>query len=347
MPKTCKISLKRRNFAKSGHTSLEWLQFSAALDPVFTAAAQATGVISPVWPESFLGNFYRNLTIFSGHTGHNYKPFCTISGMNPLSHNQFILRICFVSARDGHCCFGANSFQYFAVFFKNGQTRPFCLFLFFSHDKYSTNLTINDKSIYGLLGTRTRAGGMVGTNESTELWRHSCHIAFWLVYCKIVLKICQSRFKSLPNNKPSKLTKEFKKVTKMAKFRQIWSHWTNAAIITAFSNTNHVKRDWLGHKKQNFGPIKTFRIEVYFYWSFESRLAIFCNLTKKQMRNSWHRKTLDRRSRCYKTFLAWNHRHLRESWQASCCIQPRHCMRRADHYTGTLMQCQNELYKGG
>ena len=49
----------------------------------------------------------------------------------------------------------------------------FCLFSFFSHDKYSTNLTINDKSIDSVLGTRTQGGRMVGTDESTELWRHS------------------------------------------------------------------------------------------------------------------------------------------------------------------------------
>ena len=47
----------------------------------------------------------------------------------------------------------------------------FCLLSFFSHDKYSTN-TINDKSVDGLLGTRTQCGRMVGANESTELWRH-------------------------------------------------------------------------------------------------------------------------------------------------------------------------------
>ena len=54
-----------------------------------------------------------------------------------------------------------------------GQTRPlFCLFSFFSHDKYSTN-TINDKSIDGVLGTRTWGSVMVGADESTELWRQS------------------------------------------------------------------------------------------------------------------------------------------------------------------------------
>ena len=51
-----------------------------------------------------------------------------------------------------------------------GQTRPlFGLFLFFSQrkDKYSTNFTINDKSIDGVLGNRTRGGMMEGADEST------------------------------------------------------------------------------------------------------------------------------------------------------------------------------------
>ena len=46
------------------------------------------------------------------------------------------------------------------------------LFLFFSHDKYSTNLTINFKSVEGLPGTQTLGGRMIGTDESTEIWQH-------------------------------------------------------------------------------------------------------------------------------------------------------------------------------
>ena len=56
------------------------------------------------------------------------------------------------------------------AFLKIGQTRPLLVyFVLFSHhlDKYSTNLTIDDKSIDGLLGTQTRGGRMVGTDEST------------------------------------------------------------------------------------------------------------------------------------------------------------------------------------
>ena len=51
------------------------------------------------------------------------------------------------------------------------NTASFCLLSFFSHDKYSTN-TINDKSVDGVLGTRTQCSRMVGADESTELWRH-------------------------------------------------------------------------------------------------------------------------------------------------------------------------------
>ena len=61
---------------------------------------------------------------------------------------------------------------------KNGPNpATFCLFSLFSHDKFSIN-TLNDKSIDGVLGTRTRGGRMGGTYESTELWRHP-NILYW------------------------------------------------------------------------------------------------------------------------------------------------------------------------
>ena len=67
---------------------------------------------------------------------------------------------------------------------KNGPNPAcFCLFLFFSHDKYSTN-TINEKSVAGVLGTQTRGGKMVGADESTELWRHPINMCF-VPTCKI------------------------------------------------------------------------------------------------------------------------------------------------------------------
>ena len=53
--------------------------------------------------------------------------------------------------------------------FLNGPNQvSFCLFLLFSHGKYSTNI-INDKSIDGVLGTRTQGDRMVGADVSTEL----------------------------------------------------------------------------------------------------------------------------------------------------------------------------------
>ena len=57
-----------------------------------------------------------------------------------------------------------------------GKKRPLFWFIFvlFSHgmDKYSTNLTINEKSVDGTLGSQTRGGRMEGADESTELWQH-------------------------------------------------------------------------------------------------------------------------------------------------------------------------------
>ena len=57
-------------------------------------------------------------------------------------------------------------------FFKWAKPGLFLFNSFFSHDKYSTNLTINDKSIDGVLGTWTWGGRMLGANESSELWWH-------------------------------------------------------------------------------------------------------------------------------------------------------------------------------
>ena len=61
----------------------------------------------------------------------------------------------------------------FISFFENGPNpASFCLFPFFSQDKYSTNLTLNDKSINGVPRTRTWGGRMVDADETTELLRH-------------------------------------------------------------------------------------------------------------------------------------------------------------------------------
>ena len=42
----------------------------------------------------------------------------------------------------------------------------FCLFSFFLQLKHSTNLTKNEKSVDGLIGTRTRGSRMEGADEN-------------------------------------------------------------------------------------------------------------------------------------------------------------------------------------
>ena len=60
------------------------------------------------------------------------------------------------------------------ISFNRWAKRGLFLFIsFFSHDKYSTNLNINDKSIDYMLWIWTWGGRKVGVEESTELWRHS------------------------------------------------------------------------------------------------------------------------------------------------------------------------------
>ena len=69
-----------------------------------------------------------------------------------------------------------------------GQTRPlFVYFHSFHMTKYSTN-TINEKSVNGVLGTRTQGGKMVGADESTELWRHPNNKLIHLIKFKIALR---------------------------------------------------------------------------------------------------------------------------------------------------------------
>ena len=55
--------------------------------------------------------------------------------------------------------------------FKMGQTRP--LLVYFRSFHMTNIVQINDKS-YGVLGTQTQGGRMVGADESTELWRLPC-----------------------------------------------------------------------------------------------------------------------------------------------------------------------------
>ena len=56
----------------------------------------------------------------------------------------------------------------------------YCSFFSQYDDKYSTNLTINDKSVDGVLGTQTQGGRMDGPDESTELWRHPMYDTFYI-----------------------------------------------------------------------------------------------------------------------------------------------------------------------
>ena len=49
-------------------------------------------------------------------------------------------------------------------------------------DKYSTNLTINDKIVNVMLGSETRGGRMEGAEEFTELCRHP-----FILYSKYVI----------------------------------------------------------------------------------------------------------------------------------------------------------------
>ena len=76
-----------------------------------------------------------------------------------------------------HQIFCTTFTQTHSLFIKMGLTRPlFCLFSFFSQCKDFENVTINDKSVDGVLGTRTRGPAwylaLESADESTELWWH-------------------------------------------------------------------------------------------------------------------------------------------------------------------------------
>ena len=68
------------------------------------------------------------------------------------------------------------------------QARPlFVYFRSFQMTKNSLNI-INDKSIDGVLGSRTQGGRMVGTDESTDMAApHLLHCYTYLVYLNIVV----------------------------------------------------------------------------------------------------------------------------------------------------------------
>ena len=77
-----------------------------------------------------------------------------------------------------HCQVYMSHFWLTLFLFLKKWAKPdlfFCLFSFLSHitwTKYSTNFTINEKSVDGMLGSRTRGGRFEGADESTELRRH-------------------------------------------------------------------------------------------------------------------------------------------------------------------------------
>ena len=51
------------------------------------------------------------------------------------------------------------------------NTASFCLFSFLSQGNFSTNSTVNDFYVDGVLGIWTRGGRIVGIDESAELWQ--------------------------------------------------------------------------------------------------------------------------------------------------------------------------------
>ena len=59
----------------------------------------------------------------------------------------------------------------FIVFFKK-WAKPGLIFVYFCSFHMTNLVQINDKSVDGVLGTRTRDSRMVGADKSTELWRH-------------------------------------------------------------------------------------------------------------------------------------------------------------------------------
>ena len=78
-----------------------------------------------------------------------------------------------------------------------GQTRPLFVYFFSFHktNTYSTNLSINDNSVDGELGTRTWGGEMVTADESTELWRHPAHRCYLFFGGKLRLN---DKFSAIP-----------------------------------------------------------------------------------------------------------------------------------------------------
>ena len=55
------------------------------------------------------------------------------------------------------------------VFLKMGQSRP--LFVYFRNFLDTISIIQIEKSVDGVVGIRTRGRRMIGTDETTELWR--------------------------------------------------------------------------------------------------------------------------------------------------------------------------------
>ena len=70
-----------------------------------------------------------------------------------------------------------------------GQSRPLAVYFRSFH---VTNIAqIKDNSLNGVLGTRTQGDRMVGTDESTELWRHTLKLE--LIFDIVIVKIGAKR----------------------------------------------------------------------------------------------------------------------------------------------------------
>ena len=80
---------------------------------------------------------------------------------------------------------GLNSRVEWTHCFSMGQNGLFLfIFVLFSHhkDKDSTNLTINDERVDGVLGSRKQGGRMEGAEKFTELWWHPNEPTVSLIY---------------------------------------------------------------------------------------------------------------------------------------------------------------------
>ena len=77
------------------------------------------------------------------------------------------------------------------LFYKNGPNpASFCLFLFIS--QWKDNCSKIDKSVDGVLGSRTQVSRMEGADKSSKLWRHHIRHIFRRPFC--FLNISNSKY---------------------------------------------------------------------------------------------------------------------------------------------------------